>query len=290
MSIGAGALALFAVWTLASSRWSGAPGRALLEFDRTLLYLAAFVVSGLFAARAGDLAVVLRWTAAAACGVCIVALATRLAPGRSRPPARPATPGSSSRSPTGTALARSPPSASCSRSTSRRRSASRRSRACSPPRRSRPSPSASTSRSRAAAASRWCSASRSTSCSATRAGSCRRSSRWSRPPPSRSSARSMPISSLGGALRAAGGRRATRRPAHGRGRLRGRGGAAARRCCCSTDHRLARSGSRTAGAWAQARRRLARRVHCRRCRGGRRARARRASASRADCEAAAVRR
>ena len=89
MSVGAGALALFAVWTLVSSHWSGAPGRALLEFDRTLLYLAAFVVSGLFAARAGDLAVVLRWTAAAACGVCIVALATRLAPGTfptDRPP------------------------------------------------------------------------------------------------------------------------------------------------------------------------------------------------------------
>ena len=62
---------------------------------------------------------------------------------------------------------------------------------------SRPSPSASTSRSRAAAASRRCSASRSTSCSATRAGSCRRSSRWSRRPPSRSSARSTPICSPG---------------------------------------------------------------------------------------------
>ena len=89
LSVGAGALALFAVWTLVSPHWSGAPGRALLEFDRTLFYLAAFVVFGLFAARAGDLAVVLRWTAAAACGVCLVALATRLAPGTfptDRPP------------------------------------------------------------------------------------------------------------------------------------------------------------------------------------------------------------
>jgi hypothetical protein len=89
LSVSAGALALFAVWTLASSHWSGAPGRALLEFDRTLLYLAAFVLFGLVAARAGDLAVVLRWTAAAACGVCLVALATRLAPGSfptDRPP------------------------------------------------------------------------------------------------------------------------------------------------------------------------------------------------------------
>jgi O-antigen ligase len=81
LSVAAGALALFAVWTLLSSHWSGAPGRALLEFDRTLLYLAVFVVSGLFAARAGNLAVVLRWTAAAACGACLAGLATRLAPG-----------------------------------------------------------------------------------------------------------------------------------------------------------------------------------------------------------------
>jgi O-antigen ligase len=81
MSVGAGGLALFAVWTLLSSQWSGAPGRALLEFDRTLLYLAVLVLFGLFAARAGDLAVVMRWTAAAACLVCVAALATRLAPG-----------------------------------------------------------------------------------------------------------------------------------------------------------------------------------------------------------------
>jgi hypothetical protein len=89
MSVSAGALALFAAWILASSQWSHAPGRALIEFDRSLLYLVALVIMGLFARRPGDLGVLLRWVAAVACGVCVVALLTRLAPGTfptDRPP------------------------------------------------------------------------------------------------------------------------------------------------------------------------------------------------------------
>ena len=35
-----GSLALFALWTLLSARWSHATGRALVAFDRVLLYLA----------------------------------------------------------------------------------------------------------------------------------------------------------------------------------------------------------------------------------------------------------
>jgi len=35
-----GSLALFALWTLLSARWSHATGRALIAFDRVLLYLA----------------------------------------------------------------------------------------------------------------------------------------------------------------------------------------------------------------------------------------------------------
>jgi hypothetical protein len=35
-----GSLALFALWTLLSPRWSHATGRALIAFDRVLLYLA----------------------------------------------------------------------------------------------------------------------------------------------------------------------------------------------------------------------------------------------------------
>ena len=44
--VAAGALALFALWQLLSWQWSDAPGRALLEFDRTLLYVAALVLFG----------------------------------------------------------------------------------------------------------------------------------------------------------------------------------------------------------------------------------------------------
>jgi O-antigen ligase len=89
LSIGAGSLALFAVWTLVSAEWSDAPARALLEFDRALLYLAVLVLFGLFAARAGDLGALLRWTAAAIACVCVAAVLTRLDPGSfptSRPP------------------------------------------------------------------------------------------------------------------------------------------------------------------------------------------------------------
>jgi hypothetical protein len=81
LSVSAGALALFATWTLLSAGWSDAPGRALIEFDRALLYLAVLVLFGLFARRAGDLGVVLRWTAFAIAGVAIAAVVTRLAPG-----------------------------------------------------------------------------------------------------------------------------------------------------------------------------------------------------------------
>ena len=81
LSVAAGALALFTVWTLVSAQWSDAPGRALIEFDRSLLYLAVLVLFGLFAASAGDLGTLLRWTAAAAACVCVAAVLTRLDPG-----------------------------------------------------------------------------------------------------------------------------------------------------------------------------------------------------------------
>jgi O-antigen ligase len=42
-----GLLAGFAAWTLISASWSGATGRALLEFDRVLLYVLAFVFFGM---------------------------------------------------------------------------------------------------------------------------------------------------------------------------------------------------------------------------------------------------
>ena len=65
LALASGALALLAIWTLASAAWSDAPVRALTEFDRTLLYALVLVLTGSAVARVGDLAVLLRWTAAA---------------------------------------------------------------------------------------------------------------------------------------------------------------------------------------------------------------------------------
>lgn len=42
----AGVLALYSLWTLASGLWSDAPARALLEFNRSLLYLATVLLFG----------------------------------------------------------------------------------------------------------------------------------------------------------------------------------------------------------------------------------------------------
>ncbi len=75
-----GALALLAVWTLLSATWSDAPVRALTEFDRTLLYALVLVLTGSAVARVGDLAMLLRWTAAAFGSVALAGLLTRLAP------------------------------------------------------------------------------------------------------------------------------------------------------------------------------------------------------------------
>ena len=80
--VAAGSLALFGVWILISSTWSHAPGRAVIEFDRALLYLLVLAFFGFFARRAGDLAAVLRWLALAIAVVAVAALATRLLPGQ----------------------------------------------------------------------------------------------------------------------------------------------------------------------------------------------------------------
>jgi hypothetical protein len=80
LAVAAGCLAALAAWTLLSSLWSDAPGRALMEFDRALLYVLVLMLTGSFAARAGDLAAVLRWTALALAVVALAGLATRLLP------------------------------------------------------------------------------------------------------------------------------------------------------------------------------------------------------------------
>ena len=43
--VAAGALTLLAIWTLASATWSHSPARAMIEFNRTLLYLAVFLLT-----------------------------------------------------------------------------------------------------------------------------------------------------------------------------------------------------------------------------------------------------
>lgn len=78
--LAAGALALFAVWTLASTLWSDAPSRALLEFDRALLYLATLVLFGSFAHSPARVGWMIRWTALGILVVCAIALITRTLP------------------------------------------------------------------------------------------------------------------------------------------------------------------------------------------------------------------
>ena len=74
------ALTLFAIWTLVSALWSQAPSRALLEFDRVLLYLFALVLLGSVPRTTAGLEWAVRCFAAGAAVVCLAGLASRLAP------------------------------------------------------------------------------------------------------------------------------------------------------------------------------------------------------------------
>ncbi len=74
-----GLLALFAAWTLASALWSGASGRALLEFDRALLYVLVFAFFGILVPGKRRLEWGLRGLAAAAVAICLAGWITRVA-------------------------------------------------------------------------------------------------------------------------------------------------------------------------------------------------------------------
>ena len=76
----AGALGLFALWQLASWQWSDEPGRAVLEFDRTLLYVAALVLFGSVPRTEESLRWIVRGIALAIVVVGTVALITRILP------------------------------------------------------------------------------------------------------------------------------------------------------------------------------------------------------------------
>lgn len=76
----AGLLALFSAWTLISSAWSDASGRALLEHHRVLLYVLGMAVFGSFARTDGTLAWAVRLLGLAIAVVAAAALATRVFP------------------------------------------------------------------------------------------------------------------------------------------------------------------------------------------------------------------
>ena len=78
--VAAAAIALFAVWTLVSSAWSDAPARALVEYDRVLLYLLAFVLVGAIGRTPARLRWAIRAVALAATVVCGCGFVTRALP------------------------------------------------------------------------------------------------------------------------------------------------------------------------------------------------------------------
>lgn len=79
-ALGAVALALLAVWMLVSSAWSDAPGRAVLEFNRALLYLLAFTLVATLPRTTGAARLLLGGLVAAATIVCVAGLLTRVLP------------------------------------------------------------------------------------------------------------------------------------------------------------------------------------------------------------------
>jgi O-antigen ligase len=80
LAIAAAALAAFAVWTLASGLWSDAPGRAILEFDRVLVYLLALLLFGSMPRQTARLRLAFQGLAAGIVIVCAIALVTRVLP------------------------------------------------------------------------------------------------------------------------------------------------------------------------------------------------------------------
>jgi O-antigen ligase len=80
VGIAAGALAIYALWVLASGIWSDAPGRAVVEFDRALLYLLALLLFGSFPRSAACLRWMIRGLALGIAIVGIIGLVTRVLP------------------------------------------------------------------------------------------------------------------------------------------------------------------------------------------------------------------
>ena len=75
------AMAALCAWTLASALWSGAPARALLEFDRSLLYLLALVTFALLVRTDRSIRWLVWGLATASVMVCGAGVVTRTLPG-----------------------------------------------------------------------------------------------------------------------------------------------------------------------------------------------------------------
>jgi O-antigen ligase len=80
LAVAGAALALYALWTLLSGTWSNAPARALLEFDRALLYLVTLVLFGSIGRSPSRLKWMLRGVALGIAVVCVAGLITRVLP------------------------------------------------------------------------------------------------------------------------------------------------------------------------------------------------------------------
>ena len=80
MAVALGALALFASGRSSPARWSDAPGRALLEYDRALAYLLALTAFATPPRTTGRVAWLLRGVLAGIVVVCGIGLITRVLP------------------------------------------------------------------------------------------------------------------------------------------------------------------------------------------------------------------
>jgi hypothetical protein len=80
LAVPLGSLALFAAWQLASALWSHASAQTLDAFDRTLLYVLAFLLFGSIRVSATRLAWLARALLAGIGAVCLIGLTSRLLP------------------------------------------------------------------------------------------------------------------------------------------------------------------------------------------------------------------
>ncbi len=80
LGVAAAALALYSVWTLLSGTWSDAPSRALIEFDRVLVYLVALVLFGSIPRSTRSLRWMVRGLALGIVVVLVAAFLTRTLP------------------------------------------------------------------------------------------------------------------------------------------------------------------------------------------------------------------